>query len=256
MNGELPPSQQSYVDTHCHLDLYPDPRKVMAETEAQRVVTIAVTNAPSVFRQTAILVKGCRYIRPAVGLHPELVVSRAAELPLMWPLLEETRYVGEVGLDYSETSQASRTQQLSVFTRILERCASYGNKVITVHSRGAEADVISAIDGDYPGRIILHWYSGPVRELQKAVQAGVYFSVNPAMSRSERGRRLVARMPRDQVLTESDGPFVLVGSRAAYPSDVPQVVVELARIWDVDPDQAKVMVRSNFQRLLQAASPA
>ena len=49
------------------------------------------------------------------------------------------------------------------------------------------------------------------RELSRAVDMGCWFSVGPAMLHGEKGRQLVLKMPRDRVLTESDGPFAQIG---------------------------------------------
>ena len=71
----------SLFDTHCHVDLYPDPVGLVREAERRGIYTIAVTNTPSVFPATAAIVKGCRYVRPALGLHPQLAAERRGELP-------------------------------------------------------------------------------------------------------------------------------------------------------------------------------
>lgn len=88
------------VDAHCHLDLYPDYAAILAEIERDGVYTIAVTNAPSVFRRCVEIARRPRFVRVALGLHPELAAARERELDLLPDLLATTRYVGEVGLDY------------------------------------------------------------------------------------------------------------------------------------------------------------
>jgi TatD DNase family protein len=186
----------------------------------------------------------------AVGLHPELVVSHGAELEAMWPSLGETRYVGEIGLDYATTDKEIRRKQQDVFRRILERCAEHGSKVLTVHSRRASADVIAMVGDRFPGTVILHWFSGPLKDLRTAAQRGMYFSVNPAMARSQSGQRLVAEMPRDRVLTETDGPFVKTGSRPAKPSDVAGVLDWLAASWRLTPDEVRQAIVGNLKRAI------
>jgi TatD DNase family protein len=243
------------VDAHCHIDLYPNPQEVLAAAEAGKVYTIAVTNAPSVFHYTATLSANCRYVRAAAGLHPQLVHSHAGELEQLWSLLDRTRYVGEVGLDYQTPIQTERQAQRRVFSKILERCAAYGNKVITVHSRRAAADVIAAVGENYlGGSVILHWFSGTTGELEKAIQCGIYFSVNMAMTSSRGGQKLIQGMPIDRVVTETDGPFVKVSQEAASPSDVSTVVFHLARIWGLSVEEAGNQIISNFRRLVEASS--
>ena len=71
----------------------------------------------------------------AIGLHPELVVSHAHELPDLLRMIDQTRYVGEVGLDYVTPDVTLRRKQRRVFEAILKRSAELGDRVLTVHSR-------------------------------------------------------------------------------------------------------------------------
>jgi TatD DNase family protein len=245
------PLSGPFVDAHCHIDLYERPQLVVEEASANRVFTIAVTNAPSVFFHTEQLASGSRYVRAAVGLHPELVHSHAHELETIFPMLNRTRYIGEIGLDYTTSDDDIRNAQRRVFSAILEACAAAKNKVLTVHSRRAASDVISIFGPNYPGRIILHWFSGSNTEADRAATSGAYFSINPAMLISKRGRALIERLPRERVLTESDGPFVMTAGRPTAPVDARSTVDALAAVWRVDPAEAAALVLQNFSALLK-----
>jgi TatD DNase family protein len=240
------------VDAHCHIDLFSNPAEVVAEAEAAGVYTIAVTNAPSVFRHTADLVKDCRYIRAAVGLHPELVHSHGRQVENVPPLLKETRYVGEIGLDYSTTDQAVRRAQRDVLGKILAWCAEYRDKILTLHSRRAAADTIEALGENYPGGVILHWFSGSSAELERAICYGMYFSINVQMVGSQKGQALLSRMPVERVITETDGPFVKHGTQPAKPRHTQLVIEGLATLWHTSPDEAREIVFANFKRLLSS----
>jgi TatD DNase family protein len=137
-----------------------------------------------------------------------------------------------------------------VFERILHWCSDAGDKILTVHSRRSSADVIAAIGADFRGVVILHWFSGPLRELHAAIGNGYYFSVNPAMTRSEQGLRLIRDIPKDRLLTESDGPFVSVERAQATPSATEAVCAAVAEIWDCSGEDVKDTVRQNFNRVL------
>jgi TatD DNase family protein len=245
-------SSAALVDAHCHIDLYKDPAGIAAQANERRVFTIAVTNAPSVFRHTALLAAESKYVRAAVGLHPDLVSSHAHELDLMLRLLPETRYVGEIGLDYTTPDEDLRQNQREILRRVLDCCASYGDKVLTLHSRRAAADVIDAVGPRFPGRAILHWFSGSIKELEKASEYGFFFSVNPAMIRSAKGQALIARMPADRVITETDGPFVKTGMQPACPWDVMEAAAYLASAWNLSIDEAREHVFQNFRKLLDS----
>jgi TatD DNase family protein len=242
-----------FVDTHCHVDLYEKPAEIVAEAEANRVYTIAVTNAPSVFSHTAALTTNCRYVRPAVGLHPELVHSHGRQVELLRPMLKETRYIGEIGLDYSTNDHEVRRKQREVLGLILGWCAEYKDKVLTLHSRRAAADTIAAVGDRYPGRAILHWFTGSVRDLELALSYGMYFSINTAMAQSKKGQSLISHMPNDRVLTETDGPFVKLRSNPATPSDINHVLAVLSGLWGVPYEEARDKVLENFRSLLRPA---
>jgi TatD DNase family protein len=237
------------VDTHCHLDLYTDPVMAITETNAHRVMTIAVTNIPSVFSHLLKMVGDTAHIRVALGLHPELVHERRGELPLFRQLVSRTRYIGEVGLDYVTPDNDRRRLQRESLTSIVEWCAEAANKIVTVHSRRAADDVVDVF-GVFSGTFILHWYSGSSKALQRALVNGAYVSVNPAMLQSARTMSLLLQVPRDRVLTETDGPFVAVDRRPARPADVEVAVRGLATLWNVDPQEARAIVYENFVHIL------
>jgi TatD DNase family protein len=241
---------EGFVDAHCHIDLFENPASVVAESEREHVYTIAVTNAPSVFEHTEALAKGCKYVRPALGLHPELVCSHGQELAQFRLLIGRTRYIGEVGLDYVTSNRDDRAAQRTVFNSILTLCADSEPKVLTIHSRRAAKDVIEALGDRFPGKAILHWFTGTSKELECAIRAGCYFSVNPSMAGSERGKLLVARMPRERVLTETDAPFVHVQNRPASPLDVKRVLPVLASMWGIETQEAEGVVMENFRQVL------
>lgn len=96
---------------------------------------------------------------------------------------------------------------------------------------------------------ILHWYSGNQRELNRAIDLGCWFSVGPAMLDGEKGRALVASMPRDRLLTETDGPFGLLNGKSLFPWDVVQAIRAIASLWNVDEKYVDELLRDNLRRL-------
>ena len=62
---------------------------------------------------------------------------------------------------------------------------------------------------------------------------GCYFSVNPLMLNSARGAALIAEMPRNRVLPESDGPFAQLRGMTILPFVGEEVAFGLSRIWRV-----------------------
>jgi TatD DNase family protein len=149
------------------------------------------------------------------------------ELRLFSRLLDRTTYVGEVGLDFSAQGKPTRRRQVEVFERLLSE-PSIPTKVLSVHTRGAEAETITRL-AQVHAQAILHWYSGPLKYVDEALAAGMYFSVNPAMLRGRNGQRIIDALPTERLLTETDGPYTKVRGRAAEPSDIPWLVAQIAK---------------------------
>jgi TatD DNase family protein len=197
------------------------------------------------------LTEGRRFIRAALGLHPQLVRERHHELGVMSELLGETKYIGEVGLDFTTQDDREKLLQREVFAKILDKCAQSGDKVLTIHSRRAAAEVVDMVGNAYSGKIILHWYSGSLNVLERALSFGCYISINTSMITSVKGREIVMKIPRDRLLTESDGPFVKMGGRPARPSDMEHVIEGLAGMWGVEKTLASDTVYENFRNMLK-----
>ena len=242
------------VDFHCHLDLYPEFEAAVAKAEAARIYTLTVTTTPKAWPRNHELTRGTRYVRAALGLHPQLVAERAGELALWERHLPETRYVGEVGLDAGPRFYKSLDAQKQVFRAVLARCADDGGKILTVHSVRSVPAVLEMIERHLPqdrGVVVLHWFTGTRAEARRAVALGCYFSINAEMMRSDRGRALVAELPMDRLLTETDGPFTQVDGRPTVPTDARRAIDAIAQARHLATDAIDMAVRANLQTLLQ-----
>ncbi len=242
----------AYHDTHFHLDLCQAPQTVASEIDEAGICTIAVTNSPSVFHFTQEVCSTKKYIRPALGLHPELVFERKAEIEQFVELYRRTRYIGEVGLDNMNKSREDYQTQKIIFSKIIDACAGQGNKILTVHSRRAASDVIEMIGDGFPGKIILHWFSGSVSDLERAVKFGYYFSVNYAMTTSEAGKKIIRRIPLNRLLIESDGPFVNYNNRPCTPLIAPMIVENICKLLgnSFQDNDVRQKVSANFANLI------
>lgn len=242
-----------WVDFHCHLDLYKDHEALISECDRERVATLAVTTTPKAWPRNRDLSADAQHVRVALGLHPQLVAEREAELPLLERYLGDTRYVGEIGLDAGPRFYGSFGAQERVFERVLRACAEQGGKIITVHSVRSAGKVLAHIERALPpdrGRTVLHWFTGTEAEARRAVALGCYFSINSEMLRSLKHRALVAGLPADRLLTETDGPFVNRAGRPARPRDVADTVTQLADVRGEPPDATARTIVANLRALL------
>lgn len=242
-----------WVDFHCHLDLYPDHAQLIRECDHAGIATLTVTTTPKAWARNSEMAMGARHVRVALGLHPQLVAERETEIGLFARLLPEARYVGEVGLDAGPRFYSSFDAQKRVFERILLMCAEQGGKVLTVHSVRAVSQVLQHLERSLPAdraRVVLHWFTGSAAEARRAVDLGCYFSVNSEMLRSPKHRALVGQLPRDRLLTETDGPFVLAGDVPVRPLVVMKTAADLAELSGMTAKAMQAQILANLATLV------
>jgi TatD DNase family protein len=240
------------IDFHCHLDLYPNPLEVRDECVRRGLYVLSVTTTPSAWEGTSALAAQTQRIRTGLGLHPQLAHERQNELALFDRFLPETRYVGEIGLDGGPEFRSHWRSQLAAFEHVLVKCRTAGGRIMSLHSRRASGAVLDCLERfTEAGTPVLHWFSGSFRDLQRAINLGCWFSVGPAMLLSDKGRALAARMPRERVLTESDGPFAQLNGKAVMPWHVENAIGELSRIWSLPPEEVEKNIHRNIQSLLE-----
>ncbi|MEB9672731.1 MULTISPECIES: Qat anti-phage system TatD family nuclease QatD [Bacillus cereus group] len=239
-----------YHDTHLHLDLYKNTYEIIEYINSFKSYTIAVTNLPILYERAMKTFPKSKYIRFAVGFHPELIQQFSEQIPLFYEKIKKSRYIGEIGLDFSKKNINSKELQIQVFTETVKICNKIGGKILTIHSRNAAETIIDIIGVNFNGKIILHWFSGGLKQLQRAIQYGYYFSINQEMVRSKNGREIISRLPEERILIESDGPFTRGINKDYKVQFIDDIVQELCHIKNYDVEKIYELLKNNFKELL------
>ena len=194
------------IDTHCHYDMMPNPEVYIKNVERKGDIAIGMTNLPSHFQMGYPFIKLLHNVRLSLGFHPLLISDNQNELKLFGKMLDKTSYIGEIGLDFSKEAYSTRDIQIDVLSQLLIMLKGK-NKILSVHSRRAEKTLLELLKKYEIKNVIFHWYSGPVNIIKEIVDQGYYFSINEAMTLSENGRKIIAAIPRERILTETDAPY-------------------------------------------------
>jgi TatD DNase family protein len=201
------------VDSHSHIDV--------AEFDDDRAGALARARAAGVRRQLvpAIALAGFAGLRdlcraepglyPAYGLHPMyLAEHRGEHLEELGAWIERERpvAVGECGLDYHVEGLDAATQR-GYFQRQLEIAQDFGLPVI-LHARRAVDEVIAALKrvGGLCG--VVHSFSGSLEQAQQLWKLGFCLGIGGPVTyeRARRLRGIVASMPLEYLLLETDSP--------------------------------------------------
>lgn len=194
------------IDTHCHFDMMPKPETYIRQRELAGDIVIGMTNLPSHFQMGQPHLRGYKHIRLALGLHPLLAAESKSEVTLFKRLVNQTSYIGEIGLDFSKEGLATKDEQVAVLRELLSAIRGK-KKIVSVHSRKAEKELLALLSEYEIENVVFHWYSGSVDLIPAILGRGYYFSVNEAMCMSKNGRAIIEKIPRERVLTETDAPY-------------------------------------------------
>lgn len=134
-----------------------------------------------------------------------------------------------------------------------------GGKVVSLHAVRAVDDVLNvleradALTADAGNACIIHWFSGTSDQLTRARRVGCYFSVNPRMLDSKRGRAYAQAIPADRLLLETDEPASegAPWSAARVRGSLEETLTQLAALRGDDPAQLREQIAQTSRTLLQ-----
>lgn len=132
------------IDTHCHFDMIPNPEDYITRQELLGNTIIGMTNLPSHFKMGRPYIQGFRHIRLALGYHPLYAATNKNEIRLFIQQSKYTSYIGEIGLDFSREGIATKSEQMSLLDELLSSI-DYSKKIVSVHSRGAEKELLTSL---------------------------------------------------------------------------------------------------------------
>jgi len=237
------------IDTHCHIDLYRNPKAILELCENKKIIVFSMTNLPSHFEIGLPFFQSKKFARISLGMHPLYAKLHEGEFLNFKKNLTKTSYIGEVGLDFSKDGIDTKELQIQSFKKILN-LVSGQKKILSIHSRKAEKEVFELLCRYEIKSAIFHWYSGGLGLIEKIVDAGYFFSINPAMIKSESGRKIISKISKEKILTETDGPFVNIGKKQIDPGEVQSVIKYLAETWLIPDSEVIKIINNNFKSLL------
>ena len=200
-------------DSHSHLDV--------AEFDADRGNVLARARVAGVTQQVvpAIGVAGFAKLRdlcnseaglhPAYGLHPMFLADHRPEHLgelATWIRRERPVAVGECGLDFY-VDGLDAGEQRTYFRGQLELAREFDLPVV-LHARRAVDEVIATLRSVGSLRGVVHSFSGSVEQAQQLWKMGFCIGLGGPVTypRARRLRELVATMPLEFLLLETDSP--------------------------------------------------
>jgi TatD DNase family protein len=200
-------------------------------------------------------------LRATAGVHPhhaqDFTTDQRDELRELLQA-EEICSAGECGLDYFRHFSPHADQQRA-FRAQLELAAE-AQRPLFLHQRDAHADFV-AILRDYLPRVpaaVAHCFTGTRAELDECLSLGLYIGITGWINDERRGqllKELVASIPDERLMLETDGPYLLPrdltpkpATRRNEPMYLPHILDTVARLRGVAPRALGEQTSANAQR--------
>jgi TatD DNase family protein len=240
------------VDAHAHLDKYGEQlESALEEIERHRIFTWAVSMDLPSYERNLEIAESCSLVLPTFGIHPRRAPDYASRLSELSSWIERSPAIGEIGLDLHWVEDSSQyPAQRKVFEYLLA-AAREQKKIVNLHTKGAEKEVLDLLERYGIARAIVHWYSGPLDILRALADYGAYFTLGVEILTSEEIRHIARAVPLDRILTETDNPGGLkwLSGTLGMPKIILEVIEQIAAIKQETAEGIVRAVEENFCRL-------
>ena len=256
------------VDAHAHLEIVtndePDSesvRKVLDDAKSVNVDRIVQVGYSAEQSQWCVDMANAfpGRVLAAVALHPnEAPVTD--DLERDWKIIEKlaaeprVRAIGETGLDYFRTPPELRTRQQDSFKWHID-LAKRTNKALVIHDRDSHDDVLSILlEVGAPEKTVFHCFSGDLAMAEKCVERGyiISFAGTLTFKNAPALRDAVKIVPREQLLVETDSPFLApTPHRGALntPAQIANIVRAMAQERGDDVAELATALSKNAERI-------
>jgi TatD DNase family protein len=251
-----------YIDSHAHLsssDLVDQvDGMIQRALEAGVSKIINICTDPETLEKGLLLRSKYPFIYNTASTTPHDV---EAEGESVFPLIEKHAKqgdlvaIGETGLDYHYKHSSPEIQK-HFFRRYLQLALECHLPVV-IHCRDAFADFFKIIDSDYknaPG--VLHCFTGTLDEAEEVIKRGWYLSLSGIVTfkKSEELREVAKKVPLEQLLIETDTPYLAPQSKRGKtnePSYVPEIAQCIATVKNIPVEEVARVTKSNAERLFR-----
>jgi TatD DNase family protein len=162
--------------------------------------------------------------------------------------------VGETGLDHFRTPEPGWAQQEESFRRHIQ-IAKATSKALVIHDRDAHDDVLRVLESEgAPEHVVFHCFSGDADFARRCVDRGhvLSFAGNITFKNAEGLREAAALTPLDQLLVETDAPFLTPMPYRGRPNSsylIPLTVRAIANLKAVPEDEIAAAVSGTAGRV-------
>ena len=247
-----------FVDVHCHLEStrFDEDRDEVVRRAEEKGVKLIINSGTAPKRNREVLELSNKYdiAKASFGWYPIGNFSKDIDKEIKW--IEENKdncvSIGECGLDFdTEERKATFEEQKEMFIKMIHLAKKLKKPLVT-HTRKAELQAIEILEEEgmknYP--VIMHCFCGRKSLIKRCIENGWFLTVPPVVKRWQNFQVTAELVPLDQLLTETDAPYLSpVSGERNESSNIPIAIQEIAKIKGLSEEEVARQIFNNAKRL-------
>ena len=254
------------IDSHAHIasdEIFPEVESILERAKRAGVSDIInICTDDITLRRGLELSSKYPWVHNVASTTPHDVLTEGEKLfSLMAKHAKQGDLVaiGETGLDYFHHHSPPEMQK--EFLRRYLQLALECNLPVVIHCRDAFSDFFKILDEEYivsgkhaPG--VLHCFTGTAAEAEEVIKRGWYISFSGIVTfkKSEPLREIVRKVPLEQILIETDAPYLAPQSHRGKlnePGFISETAAVIASSRGVSVDEVAAVTSTTAEKLFR-----
>ncbi len=238
------------IDTHAHMGfprILEDIEGAIARAERDGVAIVNCCLSPQELEAT----RKFKQFYLTIGCTPYHLQDFDRQYKLIRENIDEIVAVGEIGLDYHWVKEKEgRAKEKENFIKLLD-LAKDRDKPVLVHSRNAEKPALDILEKS-GARAIMHCFSGPMKEAERAIDLGYLISVPTNVARSKQKQEFARKLPLESIVLETDAPYLAPEPKAVNePANVAKSARTISELRGISFEEVADQTTKNAREFLK-----
>lgn len=247
-----------FVDFHTHLDSYKNSLELKNQILNFDGILVSASMDKNSYEKNLKLKAEVEKLNSKAkiictfGIHPANAEKKLENLLAYSEILQESKIIGEIGMDFCWHKDVSPLAQEKVFRFFLEHC-DLEKKYCVIHTKDAEEKICRILEDYKNAKPIIHWFDGSEDVFDEFIRRNYMQTFGCQTIRSKHIQKLLSKTPLNLILAETDNPDseIWLGGKDDSIFLIKRIYTDLAKILNLDFAKMAEIINQNSLRVLQ-----
>lgn len=247
-----------FIDFHTHLDSYKNSLELKNQLLNFDGILVSASMDKNSYEKNLKLKDEVEKLNSKAkiictfGIHPLNAEMKLENLLAYSEILQKSKIIGEIGMDFCWHKDVSPLAQEKVFRFFLEHC-DLEKKYCVIHTKDAEEKICRILEDYKNAKPIIHWFDGPEDVFDEFIRRNYMQTFGCQTIRSKHIQKLLAKTPLNLILAETDNPDseIWLGGNDDSIFLIKRIYADLAKILNLEFAKMAEIINQNSLRVLQ-----